>query len=467
MKKEYTPPIGIGFWKDSRSGGWRVRVGIKYLGKARKPYFKIFKTKEEAVSFCKDLDRQASGDITTAKRLGITELELAEVKVALERLNGKASLIMAADSWLKHEAPFLNSPTISQAIIALVAAKQDENLTDAHINEMKNRITKIFKGYENVRMDEITSEQMTNLLRANDGRGNKPSASLRGKRICYANILYNYGISQRWVSQEKSPLFKIKKPKADRKEGVRILTPRQVAKLLWTAKESNRALIPALSLKIFSGVRNSELFKLRWSEVDEKQITVPAAYSKTGRRRVITIHSTLASWLALEPKTDKTELIFPCVPARKDRVGAWYSVFNPVRTKAGFNSWPQNALRHIFGSYHYALHNNENLTAAEMGNSPAVVKQHYLNAVKLEPCKKFWRLTPAIAEATAETPEDQPELPDETWTQVISWEEEEWNEARAEKGASATVSNPSKQPPKISIVPLALGNKLPPFHLRE
>jgi hypothetical protein len=29
-----------------------------------------------------------------------------------------------------------------------------------------------------------------------------------------------------------------------------------------------------------------------------------------------------------------------------------------------------NVLRHAFGSYHFALHRNENLTAAEMGNSP-------------------------------------------------------------------------------------------------
>jgi len=48
-----------------------------------------------------------------------------------------------------------------------------------------------------------------------------------------------------------------------------------------------------------------------------------------------------------------------------------------------------------FGSYHLAFHKNEALTAAEMGNSPAVIFQHYRALVTPEAADKFWRLLPA------------------------------------------------------------------------
>lgn len=56
--------------------------------------------------------------------------------------------------------------------------------------------------------------------------------------------------------------------------------------------------------------------------------------------------------------------------------------------------WPRNVLRHSFGSYHLAFHKNEALTAAEMGNSPAVIFQHYRALVTPEAAEKFWKLLP-------------------------------------------------------------------------
>jgi len=36
-----------------------------------------------------------------------------------------------------------------------------------------------------------------------------------------------------------------------------------------------------------------------------------------------------------------------------------------------------NGLRHAFCTFHYALHQNENLTASQAGNSPAMIHAHY------------------------------------------------------------------------------------------
>lgn len=66
-----------------------------------------------------------------------------------------------------------------------------------------------------------------------------------------------------------------------------------------------------------------------------------------------------------------------------------------------FEKWPQNALRHTFGSHYYALTKSISETAYEMGNSEGVVRRHYVNAVEDDDCKRLWRLTPAIAESFA------------------------------------------------------------------
>ncbi len=56
--------------------------------------------------------------------------------------------------------------------------------------------------------------------------------------------------------------------------------------------------------------------------------------------------------------------------------------------------WPHNALRHSFGSYFFAQKKNENLTAVEMGNSPAMVFKHYRAVVKEKEVAAYWAIKP-------------------------------------------------------------------------
>jgi hypothetical protein len=59
--------------------------------------------------------------------------------------------------------------------------------------------------------------------------------------------------------------------------------------------------------------------------------------------------------------------------------------------------WPQNALRHSFGSYHLAQFNDAAKLALEMGNSPAVIFRHYRQLVKPKQAALYWKITPASA----------------------------------------------------------------------
>jgi hypothetical protein len=61
------------------------------------------------------------------------------------------------------------------------------------------------------------------------------------------------------------------------------------------------------------------------------------------------------------------------------------------------------------GSYHYARHRDENQTAAEVGNFPAMVFRHHRAVVTPDAATKFWNLLPstaAIAQSLARSLKD-------------------------------------------------------------
>jgi hypothetical protein len=58
----------------------------------------------------------------------------------------------------------------------------------------------------------------------------------------------------------------------------------------------------------------------------------------------------------------------------------------------------RNGLRHAFCTYHFALHANENLTAAQAGNSPAMIHAHYKGLATRAEAEKWFAIAPAKQE---------------------------------------------------------------------
>jgi len=67
----------------------------------------------------------------------------------------------------------------------------------------------------------------------------------------------------------------------------------------------------------------------------------------------------------------------------------------------------RNGLRHGFASFHYAMHSNENLTAAECGNSPAMIHKHYKKLTKKAEAKKWFNIRPTREANVIPLPERQ------------------------------------------------------------
>jgi integrase len=168
---------------------------------------------------------------------------------------------------------------------------------------------------------------------------------------------------------------------------IKFFTTAELQKLLDNA---GKQLCPVLALIALGGVRSQEAIRLTWENVFRVpgHVEISTAKSKTRSRRLTTVSPALAQWLA--PYSSCTGPIWP------KGIDMFQEEFKALREKLKIVR-KRNGLRHGFVSYHFALHQNENLTAAEAGNSPQMVHKNYKGlATKAEAEKWF-----AVARSTA------------------------------------------------------------------
>ena len=72
------------------------------------------------------------------------------------------------------------------------------------------------------------------------------------------------------------------------------LKPEDVSRLLAACPD---AFLPGVCMKLFAGLRTSELLVLDWSEISASEIVIRGAKAKTRQRRIVAISENLAAWL--------------------------------------------------------------------------------------------------------------------------------------------------------------------------
>jgi integrase len=167
---------------------------------------------------------------------------------------------------------------------------------------------------------------------------------------------------------------------------VEFYTPREFAALLETADATMR---PIIAIGGLAGLRTAELLRLDWADVWRVpgHIEVTAGKAKTRQRRLVEVCPALAAWL----ESFRT---------RKDgRLWTGHEItfqqhFVELCQQAEV-SRKTNGLRHAFCTYHFAANANENLTAAQAGNSPAMIHAHYKGLATKAEAEKWFNVRPA------------------------------------------------------------------------
>lgn len=163
--------------------------------------------------------------------------------------------------------------------------------------------------------------------------------------------------------------------------------PDEFRTLLQNSDEQMRFII---ALQRLAGLRLEEALRLDWREVFgiPGHIEVSTSKSKTRQRRLVEICPSLDRWLA--PYRGREGK----VASQWQTLNGYVQEFMALRKASGAAA-RRNGLRHGFGAYHFALHANENLTAAQAGNAPPMIHAHYKGLATKAEAEKWFAVTPS------------------------------------------------------------------------
>lgn len=170
-------PDGVSLYKD-RTGSreiYRVRLGARFLGPGVKPVKRAFTAHADAVDWIRSENERLFGKPMEID--GVSADQIADMRVALARLDGQASLVEAANAWLQYVKPFQQCPTVGDVAARVVAAKVSAGVGEEYAAELKGKFDLYLDGYLKKKMSDLSSDDVEAILDRDDKRHSTPSQS--------------------------------------------------------------------------------------------------------------------------------------------------------------------------------------------------------------------------------------------------------------------------------------------------
>ncbi|MEN9576559.1 MAG: hypothetical protein RL514_4414 [Verrucomicrobiota bacterium] len=357
---------------------WVARLGRGLAGGTEQKHY--FRERREAKEFI-------ASKLTVTRRFGdeakdIPLCLLSEVLVCAKKLEAhKVSLTTATDYYLKHAIPAGGVRDCTALREEFLASRESRSCRDTTLTEYRSKLRIFCEEFGDQPANEVAQADVEDWLDDLDVVARTKQGYLKTLLT-----LFNYALRKGYVT--RNVLLGIEPPIVeDRPPG--ILEPVGAERFLRAAWEHHRKLVPALVVSLFGSARRREVFEMDGQDIhlDERLIEILAAKAKTRQRRLLTVNDTLLAWLT---RTDLPEgRLVKC-----ESIDTFGERIREIADLAGIKPWPHNALRHSFSSYFLGKTNNENVTAAEMGNSPAVVIHHYRAVVWPAATQMFWDILP-------------------------------------------------------------------------
>jgi integrase len=338
---------------------------------------RFFKDKAEAETYLSFAKVQQENYGTAA--LSISDALRVEAIECTEMLHPfGATLRDAARFYAAHLKQVTGSRKVREVVADLLAARTLDGMSPRYLRDLRERLGRFALSFGDEMIAAVQASQIDQWLRGL-GVGAVTRNTIR-RRVA---VLFSFARRRGYVKE--NPVADVERAK-ERETEIEILSVSQVARLLECASSD---MLPFWAIGAFAGLRRAEVERLTWNEIDFDSgvIEVKASKSKTATRRLVRVQPNLRAWLA--PYRTRTGRVCPVNLLRK--------IYDD-RERAGLRAgWPQNALRHSFGSYHLARFNDTAKLALEMGNSPATIFRHYRQLVKPKDAERYWKIMPAVA----------------------------------------------------------------------
>lgn len=367
-------------------------------------------TARQAADALLSFERLQSLFIDTGKRFSLPDV-VAQFAEAVKKL-GDRPLGEAIDGFLRTVAT-VQRKTISQAVEEFIKAEEPRTRSiDGRRPEISpkyayNRAIALgrFAGaFPNTAVCDLSISHINAFMAKlgdikSKSRNRKPVTSPKSRnhqRACMRQFL-DWAVRRDYLQRTHRLLEAdgMKAQTADEGE-IEFYTPAELKALLDAAEGTMRVTI---AIGALAGLRTAEILRLDYADLwrVENHIEVSSAKSKNRQRRLVEIVPALAKWL--EPFRNGAGKVCDLAEI------TWQQHFNNVceaaRVEIKGEKQPvarkRNGLRHSFCTFHFALHGNENLTAQQAGNSPAMIHRHYKGLATKKEAEAWFAVSPEQA----------------------------------------------------------------------
>jgi integrase len=276
--------------------------------------------------------------------------------------------------------------TVAEVVAEFIADRRSANCSAVHVHDLEIRLGQFSKAFE-LSIIAVSAPLVQQWIYGLKNQKTKQAVAARTKENMLRQIvsLFNFARRQKYVPAELAlELSEISTPKKQHAP-IGIYTPDEMRAILAAADE---AVVPALTIAAFAGLRLAEVSRLDWRDVrlSEKLIVVSAENAKTAARRLVPISDNLAAWLT--PHAKRSGALNPCEEHAENVGNALGDRFERAAARAKV-SWKRNGFRHSYISYRVAVLKDVPAVALECGNSPQVIFSNY-RALATDPEAKDW-----------------------------------------------------------------------------
>src|SRR5262252_4781703 len=354
---------------------YKFVLDLRAFGKGRK----FFKTRAEAEA--EALRQRTLLERHSRALIGLSQREMSDIMAAREKLAQYSETIVDAAEFRVDYLERVRrcNVTVAQLANEVVEAKRKDGRAPSYVYDLNLKLSRFCRDFGDRPVAAVTVEEIDKWLRELD-------YSPKSRADYRANVGVLFSQAERLGMIDRNPVLRTAKPKLV-DSPPEIFAVEELRALLETANRETPEVLPMLTIGAFAGLRDAEIKRLDWSEVDLARgyIEVKAAKAKSARRRIIPIQLNLAAWLA--PYSGKKGMVVP-VNARKK--------LDTVRKAAGLARWPKNGLRHSFASYRLAAIHDAPRVASELGHmSPQMLYSTYREVVLPQEADRYCEIAPA------------------------------------------------------------------------
>lgn len=317
---------------------------------------------------------------------------VSEYAEAALKLDG-ASLSHAVDGYLTSVAS-VKRKDLSEAVEELIAADEPRTLAkDGQRAQLSakyayNRaiILRRFGGaFPNTAVSDLGKEHLETFIRSLE----EFSAKSRNHHRAAIRQFVAWAVRKDYISSaHRLGDADGMRPELANNGEIEFYTPKEFRALLEAAEGPMQAMVAIGGL---AGLRTAELLRLSWKDVWRVpgHVEVTSGKSKTRQRRLVEVNAALSAWL--EPFRGLTGPICPQTESVWQKESVDLCELAKVTRKG-------NGLRHSYCTYHFAMHGNENATAQQAGNSPAMIHSHYKGLATKTEAEAWFAVAPQQAD---------------------------------------------------------------------